>query len=98
MVYRADGKDVDSSDLPKLLATSRCVLVSTDGQKVDPMHLQIVKPDTLLVVVPTPAPIGLMYGAPAPAGIGTALQPPFSDPYAVSPDKAPPRPAPLPPR
>lgn len=84
-VYRADGKAVPAAELPTLFAASRCVLVSVDGKDVDKAYLEIVKPDTLIVVPPlAQPPMGHGHRAmPAPVP-GPAPAPGAAD------DKAPP--------
>lgn len=72
---RADGKAVTTAELNKLLAASRCVLVSGDGEKVAPSFLEIVKPDALILIPPVaeppvmsaPVPVGPPGVVPAPA-------------------------------
>ena len=68
-IHRADGKPIAAAELPKLLASDRCVLVSTDGQDVDAKYLEIVRPEALIVVAPMALPqisIGVPSIAPAP--------------------------------
>jgi hypothetical protein len=49
-VYDASGKKVAGKKLSEALKKEKAVLVSVDGQKVDPFYLQLVKKDTLVVV------------------------------------------------
>lgn len=63
-IRRADKKPLAGADLAKLLATDRCVLVSTDGEEVDARFLKIIKPDALIVVVPLATPIAPPVAAP----------------------------------
>jgi hypothetical protein len=67
-IYRADGKPLADDELAKLKDTERCVLVSSDGKDVDARYLKIVKPETLIVVPPSPP---MPFIAPTP--IGTPL-------------------------
>ena len=61
-VYTAAGKEVDAKDVPDKLKKPTAVLFANDGNKVDPFYLKIIKPDTLVIVAPQPAP------APVPPG------------------------------
>jgi RNA polymerase sigma factor (sigma-70 family) len=54
-VYDLDGKRVKPQALTEALEHEAPVLVATDGRKVDPYHLQLIKKGTLIVVLP-PAP------------------------------------------
>jgi RNA polymerase sigma factor (sigma-70 family) len=80
--YDLAGKPVSAGRLAKLLARETPVLVSADGQKVAPFHLQVIKPGTLVLVVPPPE------GLPATA-YPPAIPAPASPPPAP-PDLAPP--------
>jgi hypothetical protein len=62
---------VSSEKLSELLAKETPVLLSTDGQKVDPFHLQVIKRGTLVLVVPQPV-------APPPAGEAATVTPPLA--------------------
>jgi hypothetical protein len=53
--YTAAGKEVDPKDLPDKLKKPAVVLMSWDGNKVDPFFLRVVKPDTLVLVPPVEA-------------------------------------------
>jgi hypothetical protein len=79
-VYRADKKPLAAADLAKALESDRCVLVSTDGHDVTADYLKIVKPETLIIVTPIPAPPMPMVvpaaPAPLPAAPGAAPPPP----------------------
>jgi hypothetical protein len=59
-VYDTANGTIDSRKLPVLLKERIPVLVSADGNKVDPLHLRIIKDGTLVFVVPSwkarPAP------------------------------------------
>ena len=74
-VYRTDGQEVAASEFPKLFAASRGVLVSADGQKVDPSQLKIVKPDTLIVVHPIPVPPAAPMAVSAPVAFPAPAPP-----------------------
>jgi hypothetical protein len=69
--YGTDGKRVGQAKLAELLAEETPVLLSTDGQKVGPFHLRVVKRGTLVLVVSPPPPVaqqpppGLVPPAPA---------------------------------
>jgi hypothetical protein len=59
--YGTDGKRIEGKALRGRLAKRVAVLVSADGRKVDPYHLQVVKDGTLILVhpvtkVPPPVP------------------------------------------
>jgi hypothetical protein len=58
-VFEAGGKKVETKALPKLLARPTTVAVSADGRAVDPAYLQLLRPDSLVLVLPAPT------GAPA---------------------------------
>lgn len=51
-VSDTQGKPIDPKKLPELLKERVPALVSADGNKVDPLHLRIVKDGTLVFVVP----------------------------------------------
>jgi hypothetical protein len=55
-VYTTEGKEVDPKDAAEKLRKQTIVLMSCDGQKVDPFYLKIIKPDTLVIVPPPPPP------------------------------------------
>ncbi len=55
-VYNVQGEALDAAQVAEALSAERLVLVSSDGGKVDPAYLQIVKPDTLVLAPPTTAP------------------------------------------
>jgi hypothetical protein len=50
--YTPDGKMVEAKDLAERLKKEVTVLVSADGNKLDPAHLQIVKEGTLILLIP----------------------------------------------
>jgi hypothetical protein len=51
-VFDTKNNPVDVKKLPELLAKRVPALVSVDGNKVDPLHLRVVKEGTLVFVVP----------------------------------------------
>ncbi len=51
-VFTADGKEVNRATALEKLATGGVVVVTTDGQKVDPTYLKAFKDDTLVLVSP----------------------------------------------
>jgi hypothetical protein len=50
----ADGRAVRSQKLADMLQRPTHVLISGDGHKVDPFYLEIIKPQTLVLILPTP--------------------------------------------
>lgn len=56
--YSPTGKKIDVNKLAELLKEEIVVLISSDGNKVDPFYLQVVKPESLILVLPA-APIQL---------------------------------------
>jgi hypothetical protein len=52
--YDTSGKPVEAKKVAELLTKETPVLVSADGQKVDPFHLRVIKRGTLVLVVPQP--------------------------------------------
>jgi hypothetical protein len=73
-IQRADGRALVEGEQAKLLAADRCVLVSGDGLEVDERYLKIVKPETLIVIVPPAAPPAPML---PPAPIAAPLRAPM---------------------
>jgi hypothetical protein len=69
-VYTAGGKEVDAKDVPEKLKKPTIVLLSANGQKVDPFYLKIIKEDTLVIVSSPPQ---------APAAFGNGGKPPPRD-------------------
>jgi hypothetical protein len=68
-VFTVEGKAVDSKEVEKLLAGKKVlVLASSDGRKVDPFYLRIIKEGTLVLVIPKPefANYQPLYGPPGP--------------------------------
>jgi hypothetical protein len=66
------GKPVSAADLAAVLSAERPVLVSHDGQPVDPAFLQIIRPDTLILALPSDQPTAARPPAPpAAASQGT---------------------------
>jgi RNA polymerase sigma factor (sigma-70 family) len=76
-VQDAKGKEVDSSDLPRLLKGETLVLVSADGKPVDPLHLRLVKEGTLVLILPMPVlpPAVPPQAAPPPLPAAPAVPP-----------------------
>jgi hypothetical protein len=72
-VSTADGKAIDVKDLPDKLRKPTIILLATDGNKVDPFYLKIVKADTLVVVPPAPKAETI---APVRPGGGEKIAPP----------------------
>jgi hypothetical protein len=65
--FGTDGKPIPAAKLASLLAKEQPVLVSLDGNKVDPFHLRLIKEDTIVLVPPlgTIRPAGMhMHGYP----------------------------------
>jgi hypothetical protein len=54
--FDMDGKKLASKDVAERLAKETPVLLSADGQKVDPYYLKVFKKDTLIVALPPFAP------------------------------------------
>jgi hypothetical protein len=52
-VATAGGKEVDSKDVPDRLKNWTAVILSADGNKIDPFYLSVLKENTLTIVVPT---------------------------------------------
>ncbi len=50
--YTVDGKAIAADKLAELLAKERTVLITTDGKKSDPFHLQLYKEGTIVLVPP----------------------------------------------
>ena len=62
-----DGKNVSADRLAELLQEAKHVLVTTDGKKLDPFYLKIIKKEgTIVLVIPQS---GLPAGVPYSAGI-----------------------------
>jgi len=61
-VFGIDGKKVEWDDFRRLVKSPLPVLVSSDGEPVDPFYLRLARPGTLVlvmpVVVPQPQPKG----------------------------------------
>jgi hypothetical protein len=51
-VFEARGRRIDPADVPARLKKPTAVLVSADGNPVDPFYLRLARPDTLVVVAP----------------------------------------------
>lgn len=52
--YTTSGKRVAAKDLPNLLKKEQPVLISSDGEKVDPYYLEMIKEGTLVLVLRRP--------------------------------------------
>jgi hypothetical protein len=50
--YTVDGKPITADKLAALLAKERTVLVSRDGKRIDPFHLDLYKEGTIVLVPP----------------------------------------------
>jgi hypothetical protein len=64
--FGTDGRRIPLRTLAKLLHDERPVLLSPDGQKVDPFYLQLMKEGTVILVLPAPE-LSAPRQAPAPA-------------------------------
>jgi len=53
-----NGKAIPKLDIPKLLKEETPALASLFGQKIDPLHLRLLKEGTLTFVLPRPPAIG----------------------------------------
>jgi hypothetical protein len=53
--YDTKGKKIDLKELVKRLEKEAPVLASNDGKPVDPLHLRLIKDDTVILVLPIPA-------------------------------------------
>jgi hypothetical protein len=51
-VATAGGKEVDAKDVPDRLKNWTAVIMSADGNKIDPFYLGVLKENTLTIVVP----------------------------------------------
>ena len=56
LILDMQDKPSDISELPAKLKKETLVLVSADGEKVDPLHLRLYKQGTLLFIIPPPQP------------------------------------------
>jgi hypothetical protein len=52
--FEAGGKKVETSALPKLLARPTVVAVSADGRAVAAAYLRLLRPESLVLVLPVP--------------------------------------------
>jgi hypothetical protein len=50
--YDTEGRRIAEAKLRERLKTKTAVLMAIDGQKVDPFHLQLIKPGTIVLVPP----------------------------------------------
>jgi hypothetical protein len=55
-VYDMEGKKLSPADVRKRLRPGDVVVVSTDGERVDPAFLKVFAKDVLLLVPPAPGP------------------------------------------
>jgi hypothetical protein len=78
-IYTADGKEADKALALKKLVDGGTVVVSADGQKVDPKYLKLFRDDTLVLVSPELAAGQTGVGA---VGVVAPL-PPVGPPPAV---------------
>jgi RNA polymerase sigma factor (sigma-70 family) len=69
--FDARGNPIDSKDLQKLLAKETVVLASTDGRKVHPSYLRVLKEDALVLVLSKK-----LHSPYSPPGPEPLLQPP----------------------
>jgi RNA polymerase sigma factor (sigma-70 family) len=79
--YDTKSKKIDAQDLAKRLEKEVPVLASIDGKPVDPLHLRLVKEDTIVLVLPLPQAV--------PAAPGGAAAVPFAVPLLPSAPAAP---------
>jgi hypothetical protein len=66
---RADGRAVSPAALRQLLRKEVPVLVSADGRPVDPYYLEVIRGDTLVLVLPAPRfgpPVAVPVEGPGP--------------------------------
>jgi hypothetical protein len=49
--HGTDGKPIDAKRLRELLVSGTAVLVSADGQPVDPFYLRLLKDGTVILVI-----------------------------------------------
>jgi hypothetical protein len=87
--YGLDRKRISSDRLAELLAEDTPVLICDHGQKIGATYLKLVKPDTIVLLMPAPQ---VAFAAPAPVAV-FAPSPPAPAPPPVE-DNAPPAPAP----
>jgi hypothetical protein len=89
--HTIDGRPIAAEKLATLLAKERSVLVSTDGNKVDPFLLQLYKEDTIVLVPPANAfptgPVG--FGAATPLAMPLPIPAPGQIVPAAPPQKEP---------
>ena len=57
IITNAVGKKQTAEDVLDALEKPKIALISSDGKKVDPYYLKIVKPDTLVIVDPSVKPV-----------------------------------------
>ena len=76
-VFDTKGRKLDQKEVAERLKQETVALASLTGQKVDPLHLRLIKDGTLVFVLPLPkgGPGGALPGLPPPPG-GPGLVPP----------------------
>ncbi|MHB1423088.1 MAG: sigma-70 family RNA polymerase sigma factor [Gemmataceae bacterium] len=85
-VHDAKGRNVDDKELRKRLTKGEVVLVSADGNPVDPLHLRLYKEDTLVFVLQLKVPPMGNREAPIPAPTPNFVQPlPVAPPPVILP-------------
>ena len=92
-VLDTKGKTIDAAEVAKLLKEETVALASMPGQKVDPLHLRLVKEGTLVFNLPMPQP---MVGFPGFGFPQPPLPPAFPKPPVLPKPPAFPQPPVLP--
>lgn len=93
-IFDLAGKQLSAEAAAERLAESTTVLTSAHGSKVDPLYLQLYKPDTLIIYL-RPSPVAPYPAMAHPAPL--AAPAPNSPPPASGPPVNRPPPSPLPP-
>ena len=91
-VLDTKGKTLNASDVAKTLKEETVALASMWGQKVDPLHLRLVKDGTLIFNLPMPKGV---VGFPG-FGVGPVPGGPFPQPQLIPPMGPFPAPQPVP--
>jgi hypothetical protein len=81
--FDTEGRRVKAGALSKLLAKEVPALVAAGRHQVDPLHLRLIKPGTLILVLPQPRPVAVppLPGPRwAPPILPPAVQPPMAQP------------------
>jgi hypothetical protein len=91
--FTVGGKKVEKADLKAAIAKPRVVLVTNDGQGLDPAHAELLKEDTLVLVPPASTPSFGPANPPAPGSVAPMPSP--AVPGSVVPQ---PQPQPQPPK